>query len=51
MAVDETSPWYITITNTATIAWDSNTLDLAASTEIVPIYEIWLPLVLKNATP
>jgi uncharacterized repeat protein (TIGR01451 family) len=43
----DTALWGKTITNTATIAWGSSTLPLAATTKIIPPERVFLPIVLK----
>ena len=45
---DGSALWGTTIENIATIAWDGNTMPLSAETDIVPPYNIYLPLVLKQ---
>ncbi|HEC34120.1 MAG TPA: DUF11 domain-containing protein [Chloroflexi bacterium] len=45
---DDVALWGTSIDNTATIAWDGNTMDLVASTDIVPPYNVYMPLVMKN---
>ncbi len=43
--------WWKTITNTAFISWEGNTMDLTASTRIVPPYTLRLLMIMKNFTP
>jgi len=45
---DNSAAW-TTITNTVTIVWDGNTMDLVDSTEILPPYKIYMPIIRKNA--
>ncbi len=49
VAVDNDADlWYETITNTATIEWGSEMLELTATTSVVPPYKHYLPAVLKG---